>query len=1183
MQADMNAPDRVQQVSLDDKYTLQSGRAFMTGTQALVRLPMLQRVRDLAAGLNTAGFISGYRGSPVGGLDQALWKAKRFLDEHHVVFRPGVNEDLAATSIWGAQQVNLYPDAKYDGVFGMWYGKGPGVDRCGDVFKHANSAGTSKHGGVLVLAGDDHAAKSSTLAHQSEHVFKACCIPMLNASSVQEYLDLGLHGFAMSRFSGCWVAFKCVTDVIESGAVVEIDPQRVQIALPSDFAMPPGGLNIRWPDGFLEQEARLLDYKVYAALAYCRANKLDRIVWDSPRATLGIITTGKSFGDTVQALADLGIDERIAADAGIRLYKVAMSWPLEPQGARRFAEGLEEILVVEEKRQVIEYQIKEELYNWREGSRPPRVVGKFDDNGEWSIAAGQPAGNWLLPAHYELSPALIAKALASRLAKLGLDRHLSERSSGRYGERVAYLEFKEKALAKPRVVANRQPYFCSGCPHNTSTQVPEGSRALAGIGCHFMALWMDRNTATFTHMGGEGAPWIGQAPFTTCPHVFANIGDGTYFHSGLLAIRAAVAAGVSMTYKILYNDAVAMTGGQHHDGPLDPAIISRQIAAEGVENIVAVVDEKEPLSDGLDWAPGVTLRPREELDAVQRELREKKGVSAIIYVQTCATEKRRRRKRGEFPDPPRRVVINELVCEGCGDCSVASNCLSVEPLETEFGRKRAINQSACNKDYSCLKGFCPSFVTVEGGALRKGKAAGGEADFPPLPEPPLRDLERPHSTLVTGIGGMGVITLGQVMAMAAHLEGKGATVLDMSGLAQKFGPVMSHVRIARSPAELHSVRVGVGAADLVLGCDLVVTSGTEALSKMNDKTTKVVVNATVSPTAEFVKNPDWQLPGSRLEADLVDAAGSKNVDFVAAGKLATALMGDAIATNMFMLGYAFQKGRMPVSSAAIQRAIELNGAAVKMNQAAFLWGRRAAVDLKAVERLIGPQDEAAISMQLSQSLDELIQRRVEFLTGYQNAAYAQQYRSLVEQVRETEAAKSKGLAGLTEAVARYYFKLMAYKDEYEVARLYTQTGFEAKVKAQFEGDYKLHFHLAPPLTAKRDEKGELKKSEFGSWVLVAFKVLANLRGLRGTALDIFGYSEERRAERRLISDYRAMVEEVIGGLTPENHASAVELASLPEDIRGYGHVKAGNLAAVKEREAKLLDAFRAPAKQREAA
>jgi indolepyruvate ferredoxin oxidoreductase len=1177
----MNAPDRVRQVSLDDKYALQSGRAFMTGTQALVRLPMLQRVRDLAAGLNTAGFISGYRGSPVGGFDQALWKAKRFLDEHHLVFQPGVNEDLAATSIWGSQQVNLYPDAKYDGVFAMWYGKGPGVDRCGDVFKHANSAGTSKHGGVLVLAGDDHAAKSSTLAHQSEHVFKACCIPMLNASSVQEYLDLGLHGFAMSRFSGCWVAFKCVTDVIESGAVVEIDPQRVRVVTPSDFAMPAGGLNIRWPDGFLEQEARLLDYKVYAALAYCRANRLDRIVWDSPRARLGIITTGKSYGDTLQALADLGIDERVAADIGIRLYKVAMSWPLEPQGARRFAEGLEEILVVEEKRQVIEYQIKEELYNWREGARPPRVVGKFDDNGEWSIAAGQPAGNWLLPAHYELSPALIAKALANRFAKLGLDRLLGDRLGGKYGERVAYLEFKEKALAIPRVVANRQPYFCSGCPHNTSTHVPEGSRALAGIGCHFMALWMDRNTATFTHMGGEGAPWIGQAPFTSCPHVFANIGDGTYFHSGLLAIRAAVAAGVSMTYKILYNDAVAMTGGQHHDGPLDPAIVSRQIAAEGVGSIVAVVDEKEPLPAGLNWAPGVTFRPREELDAVQRELREKKGVSAIIYVQTCATEKRRRRKRDEFPDPPRRVVINELVCEGCGDCSVASNCLSVEPLETEFGRKRVINQSACNKDYSCLKGFCPSFVTVEGGALRKGKAAaaGGEAEFPPLPEPRSLDhergLERPHSTLVAGIGGMGVITIGQIMAMAAHLEGKGATVLDMSGLAQKFGPVMSHVRIARSPAELHSVRVGVGAADLVLGCDLVVTSGTEALSKMNDKTTRVVVNATVSPTAEFVKNPDWRLPEGRLEADLVAAAGSENVDFVPAGKLATALMGDAIATNMFMLGYAYQKGWVPLAEASLQRAIELNGVAVEFNKKALHWGRRAAADPARVERLATPAEIVPISQTFSRNLEELISRRAEFLTAYQDAAWAARYSKLVERVREAEARKT-GATALTEAVARHFFKLMAYKDEYEVARLYSDPAFMNKISGMFEGDTKLRFHLAPPVFNRPDPRtGAATKSEFGGWMMAAFRVLAKLKRLRGTPFDVFGMTEERRTERRLIGEYEQTVGELLERLDRGNLGIAVEIASIPDRIRGFGHVKRRHLTEAKKKEAELLAALRA--------
>jgi indolepyruvate ferredoxin oxidoreductase len=1167
----MNIPASAPEIGLDDKYTIARGRAFMTGTQALVRLPMLQRARDLAAGLNTAGFISGYRGSPIGGFDYALWNAKRHLERFHIRFQPGVNEDLAATSIWGTQQVNLYPDAKYDGVFAMWYGKGPGVDRCGDVFKHANSAGTSKHGGVLVLAGDDHAAKSSTLAHQSEHIFKACCIPVLNASSVQEYLDLGLHGIAMSRFSGCWVAFKCVTDVIESGAVVEIDPERVQIAIPSDFAMPPGGLNIRWPDGFLEQEARLLDYKVYAALAYCRENKLDRIVWDSPQARFGIVTTGKSFGDTLQALADLGIDESVAREAGVRLYKVAMSWPLEPQGARKFAEGLEEILVVEEKRQVIEYQIKEELYNWREGMRPPRVVGKFDDNGEWSIAEGQPAGNWLLPAHYELSPALIAKALTSRFSKLGLDRRLGDR----YRERLAYLEFKEKTLARPRVVANRLPYFCAGCPHNTSTKVPEGSRAMAGIGCHFMALWMDRSTTTFTHMGGEGAPWIGQAPFTECPHVFANIGDGTYFHSGLLAIRAAVSAGVSMTYKILYNDAVAMTGGQHFDGPLDPAIISRQIAAEGVSPIVAVVDEKEELPTGLDWAPGVSIRPREELDAVQRELREEKGVSAIIYVQTCATEKRRRRKRHEFPDPAKRVVINELVCEGCGDCSVASNCLAVEPLETEFGRKRVINQSACNKDFSCLKGFCPSFVTVEGGSLKKGRARfEGESELPPLPEPQTPALNEPYQVLVTGIGGMGVITIGQILAMAAHLEGKVATVLDMSGLAQKFGPVMSHVKIAETPGELHSVRVGAGAANLVLGCDLVVASGAEALSKMSATTTKVVVNATVSPTAEFVKNPDWQLPGTDLQGDIVEAAGAKNVDVIPAGSLATALLGDAIATNMFMLGYAFQKSWVPLGESSLLRAIELNGVAVEFNRKAFVWGRRAAVDLAQAERLAMPAEVIPISQAFSRNLDELIARRVEFLTAYQDAAYAARYKALVERARAAESELGAGTA-LTEAVARYAFKLMAYKDEYEVARLYADPAFARRIESMFEGGYRLRFHLAPPIFNKPDPRtGAARKSEFGAWMMPAFRILAKLKGLRGTPFDVFGWSAERRSERRLIADYESTVGELLEGLDRSNHSLAASIAAIPEHIRGFGHVKRRHLDAAKKTETALLAAFR---------
>ena len=1175
----MNAPvdhAALAAASLDDKYTLERGRVFLTGTQALIRLMMLQRARDLAAGVNTAGFVSGYRGSPLGGLDQSLWRARSHLETHHIRFQPGVNEDLAATSIWGTQQLNLFPRAKYDGVFSMWYGKGPGVDRCGDVFKHANAAGTSQYGGVLALAGDDHAAKSSTLPHQSEHIFKACLIPVLNPADVQDYLDLGLHGFAMSRYSGCWVAFKCVTDVVESGASVVVDPQRINIKVPTDFAMPPGGLNIRWPDGILEQEARILDYKVYAALAYARANGLDRMIWDSPNARFGIVTTGKSYGDVMRALADLGIDERVARDIGLRVYKVALSWPLEPQGARRFAEGLEEILVVEEKRQVIEYQIKEELYNWKEGVRAPRVVGKFDDSGEWSRSGGQPAGTWLLPAHYEHSPAMVARAIGQRLEKLGLSKQLGSQ----FKERLAFLDFKEKALARPRVTTVRQPYFCSGCPHNTSTRVPEGSRAMAGIGCHFMALWMNRNTATFTHMGGEGAPWIGQAPFTHEKHVFANLGDGTYFHSGLLAIRAAVAAKVNMTYKILYNDAVAMTGGQRHDGPLDPAMISRQIAAEGVTPIVVVTDEPEKYPHGTNWAPGVTVRHRDELEAVQKELRGIEGVSALIYDQTCASEKRRRRKRNEYPDPAKRVVINERVCEGCGDCSVKSNCLSVEPLETELGRKRAINQSSCNKDFSCLKGFCPSFVTVEGGRLRKGRSAAKDgADLPALPEP-ATSLESNFGILVTGIGGTGVITIGQIIGMAAHLEGKGVTVLDMSGLAQKYGAVMSHVQLAPSAAALSATRLDTGGASLVIGCDLVVTASSDALARMAPGRTRVVANASVTPTAEFVKNPDWQLPGSNLEQDIVEACGKANVSFVAATELASGLMGDAIATNMFMLGYAYQRGWVPLSAASLERAIELNGVAVDFNKQSFAWGRHAAVDLARIERLARPAEVVALGDHISRTLDEVIERRVQLLTAYQDAAYAQRYKQLVERVRQRETGSTK----LTEAVARNYAKLMAYKDEYEVARLHADGAMEQKIAGMFEGDYKLVFHLAPPLLARVDPTtGEPRKMRFGGWMLPVFRVLKSLKGLRGSALDVFGYTEERRTERALIAEYEATVERLLKGLTPANHAVAVQIAALPDEIRGYGYIKARNLAAARKKQAELFARFDGSEPERAAA
>jgi indolepyruvate ferredoxin oxidoreductase len=1160
-------------VSLDDKYTLEKGRVFLTGTQALIRLPMMQRDRDVVHGLNTAGFISGYRGSPLGGLDLNLFKAKSFLQEHHIVFQPGVNEDLAATAVWGSQMVNLHKGAKYDGVFGMWYGKGPGVDRCGDVFKHANAGGTSKYGGVLVVAGDDHAAKSSTMPHQSEHLFKAMMMPVLAPSGVQEYIDYGLHGWAMSRFSGCWVAFKAVADTIESSASVYVDPLRVETKIPADYPMPKGGLNIRWPDPPLEQEMRLVNHKLYAALAYCRTNNLNQVVIDSPKPRLGIITCGKSYLDVRQALDDLGIDEKLAADIGIRLYKIGMVWPLEATGVRQFAEGLEEILVVEEKRQFLEYQLKEELYNWREDVRP-RVIGKFDEKGEWA----QPHGEWLLPATSELSPAIIARAIAGRIARF----HTSDRIK----TRLAIIDAKEKALATPSMILSRTPYFCSGCPHNTSTRVPEGSRATAGIGCHYMSIWMDRNTSTFSHMGGEGASWIGQAPFTDEKHIFANLGDGTYFHSGMLAIRAAVAAKAPITYKILYNDAVAMTGGQHVDGTLTVPQLTRQLAAEGVEKIVVVTDEPEKYPADAGFAPDVPIYHRDELDRVQKELREFPGVSALVYDQTCASEKRRRRKRGTFPDPQKRAFINEAVCEGCGDCGVKSNCLSVEPVETEFGRKRAINQSSCNKDYSCVNGFCPSFVTVEGGRVRRGKAVSassgtsGADAFPALPEPQLPATTEPYGMLVTGVGGTGVVTIGALLGMAAHLEGKGVSVLDMTGLAQKGGAVVSHIRIADTPEAIHAVRVAAGEADAIIGCDLVVTAGAETVSKMQAGITRAVINLEEAPTAEFTRNSDWQFPAQKMRTEIENAIGKDAAYFVDATKLATTLMGDAIATNLFMLGYAWQKGLIPLSSAAILRAIELNGVAIESNTKSFMWGRRAAADVAAVEKLAKPAEVIPLTQRVSKTLDEIVARRVEELTAYQDAAYAARYKDLVERVkqRETEVMGSTpSLLKLSEAVARYYFKLLAYKDEYEVARLYANPEFMQRVRANFEGDFKLKFHLAPPLLAKpHPSTGEPKKMQFGSWMLPAFRVLAKLKSLRGTALDVFGHTEERKMERRLIADYERDIGQLLPGLTAENHATAVAIANLPEHVRGYGHIKMANVAKVAREHEQLFASWEKP-------
>ncbi|AVO49573.1 indolepyruvate ferredoxin oxidoreductase family protein [Melaminivora suipulveris] len=1201
----MNAPlpehvrRALETVTLDDKYTLQEGRAFMSGTQALVRLPMLQRQRDAAAGLNTAGFISGYRGSPLGGYDQALWAARKHLAAEHIVFQPGVNEELAATAVWGTQQLDVYPDSKkYDGVFGIWYGKGPGVDRSVDVFKHANMAGTARHGGVIAVAGDDHISKSSTAAHQSDHVFKACGTPVFFPSSVQDILDMGLHAFAMSRFSGLWSGMKTIQEVVESSASVSVDPDRVKIILPGDFEMPPGGLHIRWPDAPLEQEARLMNYKWYAALAYVRANRLNyNVIESGAHDRYGIIASGKAYNDMRQALVDLGLDDATCRELGIRVHKVNVVWPLEASITRDFAQGLQEILVVEEKRQVIEYQLKEQLYNWRADVRP-QVLGKFDEvegdhsGGEWGMP--NPSQNWLLRPQADLTPALIAKAIAKRLAKRGVPEHIAARMH----ERLAIIDARERGLAAQELqTGERMPWFCSGCPHNTSTRVPEGSRAVAGIGCHYMANWMpDRNTSTFTQMGGEGVTWVGQAPFTKDQHIFANLGDGTYFHSGLLAIRQSIASGANITYKILYNDAVAMTGGQQvGERPEGHSVaqIAHSLLAEGVAKLVVVTDEPEKYAgrthavnaarDGRpellnDLPAGIEVFHRDELDRIQRELREVSGCTALIYDQTCATEKRRRRKRGKLATPAKTVIINELVCEGCGDCSVQSNCLSVEPVETDFGRKRRINQSTCNKDYSCVKGFCPSFVTIEGGQLKKPKKEkkGDLASLPPIPEPVLPVAEEAFGVVVAGVGGTGVITIGSLLGMAAHLEGKGVITQDAAGLAQKGGATWSHVQIANRPDAIHTTKVDMAKADLIIGCDPIVAANKVTLAAMQPGRTFVALNTHGTPAAAFVHNPDWQFPAGSCEAAIGEAVGRELLGVIDASEAATQLLGDSIYTNPLMLGYAWQKGRVPLSHAALMRAMELNGVQVASNQAAFEWGRRMAHDPAQVRALLTTSQ--VIQFVKKPGLAEVIAKRVDFLTGYQNTAYAEEYRAFVDKVRAAEERLGQGTR-LTEAVARYLFKLMAYKDEYEVARLHTDPAFVARIEGMFEGDYRVVHHLAPPTTARKNDKGELVKQSYGPWMRKAFTVLAKMKGLRGTALDPFGKTEERRTERALIQQYRATIDELLTGLTPERLPLAVEIARIPEDIRGYGHVKERHLKAARAKWDALLQRWRQPQAQ----
>jgi len=1122
-------------VSLDDKFDLAKQRVFLTGAQAVVRMLMMQRELDRKAGLNTAGFVSGYRGSPLGGLDLQLWKAKKQLAASDIVFQPGINEELAATACWGSQQTELLGEGKYDGVFSVWYGKGPGVDRSGDVFRHANLAGSSRHGGVLALIGDDHTAESSTNAHATEFLFVDTMVPILNPAGVQEIIDYGLYGFALSRFAGTWAAIKCVKDNVESTASVLAGPDRVNIVIP-EFDMPPGGLNIRHELDQMGQEARLHEYKRSAASAFIHANGLNRIVYSGGSAArIGIVTTGKSFLDVRQALDDLGIGEQRANDLGIRLFKVGCPWPLDYEHLKDFAAGLDLIIVVEEKRSLIETQVRENLYGT---ANQPTVIGKKDERGAW-----------LFPAKGALDPNEIAIALGERILRV-IGR--SDEIAGR----VDRLKQFQAMLADTVDVGSRTPYFCSGCPHNSSTKVPEGSIAAAGIGCHFMALWMDRQTHGFTAMGGEGAQWVGQAPFSKRGHIFQNLGDGTYNHSGSLAIRFAKASGANITYKILYNDAVAMTGGQPHEGNLTIHMIADQVRAEGVERIAVVTDEPDKYRAA--FPSGASIHHRDDLDAVQRELREIEGVSVLLYDQTCAAEKRRRRKRGTFPDPDKRVIINELVCEGCGDCGVQSNCVSIQPVETEFGRKRRIDQSSCNKDFSCLNGFCPSFVTVHGGKLRKSAGSGRSIDpLDGVPEPTEFVLGSDGwAAIIDGVGGTGVVTIGAILGMAAHLEGKGCGMIDMAGLAQKGGAVFSHVRIARTPEEVSAIRVSAGKADVVLGCDLVVSGAKKVLASVREGKTLFVANTAEVMPGDFARSADYSLPVERLKRAIRSTAGADRAHFFDAANAAKALFGNAIGANMLLLGMACQLGGVPLSPASIERAIELNGEAVAMNLAAFRWGRRAAQDPDFVRKqIVGQSRQAAVA----QGLDEVIGRRVEFLTAYQNDAYAKRFAAAVDRVRRKEAAVQPGSTALTETAARNLFKLMAIKDEYEVARLYTDGSFQRQLANEFESHARLEFHLAPPILGRVGADGKPRKSRFGPWMMTGFRVLAKLKGLRGTAFDLFGKTAERKRERQLLSAYEADLALIELRLDASNQEAAVALAAIPSLVRGFGHVREASM------------------------
>ncbi|SHI87667.1 indolepyruvate ferredoxin oxidoreductase [Shimia gijangensis] len=1131
----------IQTVSLNDRFDLSKRNVLLSGTQALVRLMLMQNARDAKAGLNTAGFVTGYRGSPLGAVDSQMMRAEKELTAANVRFQSGLNEDLAATHLWGAQQAELRGEGKFDGVFGLWYGKGPGVDRTGDVMRHANMAGTSTNGGVLMAMGDDHTGESSTVLHQSEWALVDAYMPIVSPAGVQEVMDFGLYGIALSRFAGVWVGLKTMKDTIEATSVVNGDPHRLSFVTP-EFDMPEGGLNIRLIDTPHAQEARMIDYKRFAAEAFSRANKMDKRVWGKPGAKIGFAAAGKNWLDLEHSLDLLGIDEAEAERLGITTYKIGQTFPLDMHSFSEWAEGLELIVIVEEKRKLIEVQVKEAIFDDRRGRR---VYGWHKGGG-----AGSMHGEELFPTRGALDPIMIAQKLGDILIEEG---------RGTEGVKAGMQALDDARRAdNAEDIAARIPYFCSGCPHNSSTKLPEGSRAYAGIGCHYMVQWMDRETTGFTHMGGEGANWVGEAPFSTRDHVFQNLGDGTYNHSGVQAIRAALAAGTNITYKILFNDAVAMTGGQANDGDLSPQRIASEVMAMGVEKLTVVYDDKEDL-DRAEFPQGVEFKEREYLMPVQEEMIKIKGVSVIVYVQTCASEKRRRRKRGLFPDPDKRVFINTDICEGCGDCGVQSNCISIEPVETELGRKRAINQSSCNKDFSCVNGFCPSFVTVEGAKIRKEATA--DLDLPNMPEPEIKPIDGTHNVVITGVGGTGVVTIGAVLAQAAQIDGKAAGMMEMAGLAQKGGAVHIHCRLAETPEDISAIRVATGECDALIGGDLVVSAGAKTLGLTSTGRTGAVVNSHEIITGDFTRDTEFSLPISRLEIAL-EARLRDGLSLFDASDLARVVLGDSIFSNMMIFGAAWQKGLIPVSGEALRHAITVNGAAVERNLRAFEIGRWAVLHPTEAANLIEP-----IVIKLPKTLDEKVAFRANHLTKYQGKGLAKRYRKMVDSIQDET---------LKEAVAVGYHKLLSYKDEYEVARLHLES--RAKAIEVFEGDFEIKYHLAPPMLTSDGPNGRPRKKEYGAGMERWFRVLARMKSLRGTPFDIFGRTEERKMERALIRQYEGDMKMVLRDHGDEVPDAAIALAELPSQIRGFGPVKLANEAKAAKRREELLAALQGSGK-----